>query len=892
MPRPIRPGVRKLTGLDVPREATLARDLTDEARFHIEERTAQLIAAGLSPEDATARARAQYGSFDEASRDIQQYAKRRHRRVSLSFFIDSVLQDTRFALRALARQPGWTAVAVLALALGIGASAAVFSVVDDLLVDPLRYPHADRVVLVSLNHAKSGITISPEYEQLEQWSHARSFESLHGISMSDATQAGDGDPRTLRTAMADSGFFAFAAARIRAGRGFRPDENGSGASGAGAPVVLLSESLWRARYDGDASAIGRTMTLDGKVLTIIGVIADGLRMPSYTGDMPDVWLPPSQMGRLSAPIIGRLRVGATLAAAQAELKSISDRVDRDRPPVGMVFDPVVIAPGSTGQVRRSVLLLAGAVALLLLIACSNVAHLLLARGATREREIAVRAALGAGRARIVRQLVTESLLLAAAGCVAGLAVGMGALRLIVDLRPQSMGTLRSVSIDGRVVAVTIALSVLTGLAFGVLSASDGVRGGRFTALRVAGDAATDRRRRRMRTLLVVSEMALSVVLLVGATLLVRTMMNLHAVDPGFDATGLYSVSIQLPMGRYPKEADRQAYAARLLDAARATPELGQATIAAGAPPRTGVSVGRWEAERGVQANATTSGNAITATNTVRAEYFALLRMRFLSGSTFDDGSAARREVVISEELARQLWGRANVVGEQFRMSAPASSHATPQPWYVVRGVVANAAMLSLVEDRRTPAFYQTSEHVAGYGGVTLIVRTRDGRSPTAAVRKVLLGLDPSLSPVPPVSISESLMKSVSGQRFMMTLLTAFAIVAIALSAIGLYGVIAFMVSQRTREIGVRVALGAEVGDIRRLVLGRGLALAAAGLVLGVGGAAAGARVLRGTLYGVTPTDPVSYAVGALALLGIAALACIAPMRRAVRIDPVRAMRAE
>jgi predicted permease len=892
MPRPIRPGIRKLTGLDVPRKTTLARDLTDEARFHIEERTAQLITAGFSPEEATARAHAQYGSLDDASRDIQQYAKRRHRRVSLSFFIDSALQDMRFALRTLARQPGWTTVAVLALALGIGASAAVFSVVDDLLVDPLRYPHADRVVLVSLNNAKSGIRISPEFQQLEQWSHARSFESLHGITMSDATQTGDGDPRALRTAMADSGFFAFAGARIRAGRGFRPDENGSGASGAGAPVVLLSESLWRARYDGDASAIGRTMTLDGKVLTIIGVIADGLRVPSYSGDMPDVWLPPSQMDRLSAPVVGRLREGVTLATGQAELKSISDRVARERPLAGMVFDPVVTGPGSTGQVRRSVLLLGGAVGLLLLIACSNVAHLLLARGATREREIAVRAALGAGRGRIIRQLITESLLLAAAGCVAGLAVGMGALRLIVDLRPQSMGTLRGVSIDGRVVAVTVALSVLTGLVFGVLSATDGVRGGRFTALRVAGDAATDRRRRRMRTLLVVSEMALSVVLLVGATLLVRTMMNLHAVDPGFDATGLYSVSISLPTGRYPKEADRQAYAARLLDAARATPELRQATIAAGAPPRTGISVGRWETQRSVQASAIAGGSAITATNTVRAEYFELLHMRFVSGRTFDDGSAERNEVVISEELARQLWGRANVVGERFRISRPASLHDTPPPWYVVRGVVADAALLSLVEDRRTPALYQTSEHVAGYSGVTLIVRTRDGRAPSAAVRKMLLGLDPSLSPVPAVSISESLMKSVSGQRFMMTLLTAFAAVAIALSAIGLYGVIAFMVSQRTREIGVRVALGAEVADIRRLVLGRGLALAVAGLVLGIGGAAAGARVLRGTLYGVSPTDPVSYAVGAVALLGIAALACIAPMRRAVRIDPVTAMRAD
>ena len=892
--RSLPPGVRRLVGVDVPRASTIAHDLEDELRFHIEERAAQLERAGYAPDEALRRAREQYGSLEKAAQDISRYAHRRHHHMTLRHFIDTVWQDLRFALRTLARQPGWTAIAVIALALGIGANAAVFSVVNTLLIDPLRYPHRDRVVLITRTNAKMGLTISPSLDNLKLWSRARSFDEMHGVNTDDAIETSAGDPRTVRIARTDAGFFQFAGARIVIGRSLRADETGA----SGAPVALLSDHLWRERFNASPDALGKTLKIDGTIVTVVGVIDDALRLPSYTNDLPDVWLPSSASASFLGPIAARLREGVTMAAAQAELDAIT-RADEatQAQKGGLSLTPLVFAPGSTGQQRRSVLMLAGAVALLLLIACANVAHLLLARGASREREIAVRAAIGAGRGRIVRQLVTESLLLAAGGCVAGLLVAMGGLRLIAALRPESMSSLRTVAIDGRVLLVTITLSVATGLVFGVLSAMDGLRASSATALRAAGDASTDRRRHRLRSVLVVSEMALSVILLVGAVLLVRTMINLHRVDPGFDTSGLYSVAITLPSTRYPKEADRQAYAERLLDAAQKMPELRDATIASGAPPRVGISVGHWEAELGGSNDAASGSTAkndtkndITATLTVRPEYFALMRTPFIAGTTFDETSSDRGEVVISESLARQLWRTTSVVGRRLRMARSLGTQTAD--WMTVRGIVKDAAMLGLVEDRRSPGLYQSSRRVAGYTGVTLIVRSPDGLPPASAVRRLQLEIDPTLPPRPALPIADLLMRTVATQRFIMTLLTVFAGIAIALSAIGLYGVIAYMVRQRTREIGVRIALGATGRDIGRLVLSHGVRLATVGLLFGVVGAVLGGRAIRGVLYGVTPADPVSFLLGAIGLLVVAAVACLAPMLRAVRIDPVLAMRAD
>ena len=885
MLRPLPPGIRRLMGLGKFRRAALTRELEDEVAFHLDARTEQLMDAGLTRTAAEQRARERYGELASTAREIRQFAHRRHVKTSLSHFFDTMYNDLRFALRTMLREPGWVIVAIVALALGIGANTAVFSVVNDQMIDPLRYPHADRLILLTRANPKSGVTITPSRKLLDAWLHTRSLEAIEGTASEDATITGDGDPRTAHIGYISPTFLQFAGARLVMGRAFRPEEM----VGDGAPVVLLGESYWRTHYSASRDILGRTMTIDGKPRTIIGVVADGVKVSSFGDEQTDLWQPLAKsITFLEGPVVARLKPGVSLATAQAELQASSDAFDRTEGSVGGTpFVIRAVKPGAYGSMRSNILLLCGAVIMLLLIACANVAHLLIARGAAREREIAVRAALGAGRGRIVRQLLTESLLLATAGCVAGLTVGYLGVRLIVALRPDSMADLATVRIDGRVVLVTVGISLLTGLVFGLFSAFDNARGN-FMALRAANDAATSRRRHRVRAILIVSEMALSVVLLVGATLLIRTMINLYHVDPGFDTQGLYAVEIHLPMSRYPKEPDRNAYITRFVDGITAVPELHDFTISSAAPTHSGVIIGEWQVEG--QAKPLSPGGPFTFFTTVRPGFFELMRMPVIAGHAFT-APARIEEVVINASLAHDLWGTTSVVGRHFRI-AQKSATKDPSPWSTVVGVVGDAATITLGgKDRQRPALYRPSDVAAGYSGFTLLVRVR-GAFPTAALHKLQLGLDAALPPATPIAVSDLLMKTVATQRFLMTLLTVFAGIAIFLSAIGLYGVIAYMVSQRTREIGIRMALGAESADIRRLVLSRGAVLAGAGLVLGLLGAVAGTRMLEESLYGVTPGDPVSFAIGAVALLAIALTACSAPARRASRVDPAVAMRAD
>jgi predicted permease len=887
-------------GLGRFRRSALTRELRDELAFHLEARTQQLVGAGISRDEAERRARAQYGELASTEREIQRFAQRRHVRISTAHFFETMINDLRFALRTMLRQPGWVIVAIIALALGIGANTAVFSVVNDLLIDPLRYPHADRLILITRANLKSGVTITPSRKLLDAWLHTQSLEAIEGTAGDDATVSGDGDPRTVHVTNISPTFLSFAGARLVTGRTFRREE----AEGDGAPVVLLDESYWRARYNASKDILSRTITIDGKPLTIVGVVADGVRVSSFSSDQQtDLYRPlAASIASLGGPVVARLKPGVTMMTTQAELQALSDAVDKAQGSIGGTsFTIAVVKPGAYGSTRNTIVLLGGAVIMLLLIACANVAHLLIARGAAREREIAVRAALGAGRGRIMRQLLTESLLLAGAGCIAGLAVGYLGVHLIVAMRPSSMADLANVRVDARVVLVTVGISLLTGIVFGMFSALDNARGN-FTALRAANDASTSRRRHRVRAILVVSEMALSVVLLVGATLLIRTMINLYGVDPGFDMHDLYSVEIHLPQSRYPKEDDRHAYTRRFIDAIQRVPELRDFTIASAAPTHSGVIIGEWEVEG--QAKTAEPGAPFTFFTTVRPGYFELMRMPLAFGNAFD-WPAHKENTVINASLARQLWGTTNVVGRRFRIrdrsqkaATPAKSPVgtTPAPtapeWNTVVGVVNDPATVTLGGvDRERPALYQPSELGGGYSGFALLVRAH-GAFPATALRQIQLSLDVSLPPTTPVAVNDLLMKTIATQRFVMTLLTVFAGIAIALSAIGLYGVIAYMVSQRTREIGIRIALGAEGADIRRLVLSRGVMLAAVGLVVGLLGAIATTRALRESLYGVTPSDPLSFAIGAGALLVIAVVACAVPARKASKVDPAVAMRAD
>ncbi len=877
--------------------ARVDADVDEEFEFHSEMRVHEYIERGMTEADARAAAVRRVGDLKDARTECLTIGHRRQRRMTRTQMIDAFVQDVRFGVRALRKQKSWTAVAILTLALGIGANTAVFSVVNDLLLDPLRYPNADRLVLISRANPKSGFQLTPTHQARTAWAAAHSLEAAQGLGADDLTMSGDFEPRVVHASLTEPSFFAFAGAHLLAGRSFREDESKAGAP----PVVILGERMWREQYNASPAVLGRTIRLDEKTYTIVGVAPDGIRTATFAQKPTDLWIPlTSDAPFLSGPVIGLLRPGVTLEAAQKELQALSDNADRRYDAIGgTAFVVTVNRPGSRGQTRQSVMLLAWAVALLLLISCANVAHLLLARGATREREMAIRTAIGATRRRIVRQLLTESMLLAAGGCAAGLAVGFFGLRLIVALRPQSIAALVNAHVDGRVLAATVGISALSGIIFGLISAPHGVRSGGLAILRSSTGGTAGRSSHRLRSMLVITEMALSVILLVGATLLIRTVINLHRLNPGFDTNNLYAMSVALPTKHYPKVEDRDAYTTRLLDAARKYPDFAEVTVGANVPGRAGIEIGTWIAEGAAPSAPGTEGGSggFTAMNTVRPDYFAVMRMPVIAGRTFDAGSEKRGEVIVSRALVHLLWPSAegSAVGRRFHLAGTAkraSGPGDPGEWKTVVGVVGDASVMSLNDERHTPAIYYPSETGDGFQGPTLIVRTKSATPPFAAFRKLSLALDPNIAPPAPVRISELLIQTVSSQQFMMTLLTTFAVLAVVLSAVGLYGVISYTVSQATREIGVRIALGAGRGDVVRLVMQNGVMLAMAGLIVGLIGAAATMRLLQGSLFGVQSTDPVSYALGGGALFAIAVIACLAPTRRALRVDPVIAMRAE
>ena len=870
--------------------ARVDADVDEELAFHLEMRIRDYVDRGFSEREARAAAYGRLGDIRDARTACVTIGHRVQRRITRQQTMDTLIQDLRFALRTLSRQKGWTAVAIVTLALGIGANTAVFSVVNDLLLDPLRYPDPGRLVMVMRSNLKSGLALTPTRKLLDAWrANAHSFTAFEGVSAEDVTLSGTkSEPRAIRIARISPTFFAFAGVKPVAGRGFRNDD----ATPSAAPTAIVNESFARGQFGDVAAAVGQKVKLDTTFYSIVGVVHDGLRLPTFN-DHADLLVPLlPDVAYFAGPVVGRLKPGVSMETGEKELRAIAQNLEAsDGSLKGTPFVITARVPGSMGNTKETVILLAWSVALLLLIACANVAHLLLARAAVREREIAVRASLGAGRGRIIRQLLTESFLLAAGGCALGLLIGHFGLRLIVSLRPQNLDELSNAHIDSRVLALTITLSLITGIGFGLTAAIHSVRSGSFAILRSSIGGTASRSRHRLRSLLVITEMALSVILLVGATLLIRTVINLHKIDPGFDTTNLYALSFSLPPARYRDSTSKQEFARRLLENAKRLPGYEAVTVADNVPTRNGIMIGAWEAEGATATKANGEQGGFTVMNSVRPEYFGLMKMRFIAGTAFDDGSKDRDEVIISASLAQQLWPNANAVGKRLRLvnSAPGQK---PNDWSTVRGVVANASLMSLHETRMTPAVYYPSKFGLGWGGATLVVRTTPGHSPHADLRRLSLALDPNLPPPTVLNVADLLNNTIASQRFIMALLTTFALLAVCLSAIGLYGVIAYMVSQATREIGVRIALGAQRMDIVRLVMFHGAGLAAAGMVIGLAGATWGVRLLGKTLYGVQPIDPVSFAIGAVALLSVAMVACLVPTRRAVRVDPVIAMRAE
>ena len=858
-------------------------DLDEELAFHLDMRIQDYVAQGLSDAEARAAAHQRLGDIAGARAQCVAVTHRTERRMTRTRIIDSLRQDLAFALRTLGRNKAWAAVAIITLALGIGANTAMFSVVNHLLLNPLRYPDAGRIAVV-FQAPKSGsptghtVMVTPKAKLIEAWrANARTVESIEPYRTTDVTIERTGaEPRSASVAMVLPGFADFAGARPILGRMFTAAE----AKGE-ATVGLLAEGSWRSHFGGDRGVLGSTLLVNGRTTTIIGVMPGSLALPRSQEGAIDLWLPLDlsrhEFGMLT---VARVRDGVTFAEAQRELDAIASSPDVATPDA-TEYDTQLKAPADMIGFKQSLVLLTGAVGLVLLIACANVIHLLLARASTRQRELAIRAALGAGRGRLFRQLLTESALLSFTGCLAGLLLGWVGLGLMIRTRPDSLSDLASVKMDGATLALTTMIAVLTALLFGVVGAIQAARHSTNDALK-AGSLTTSGRRGRARSLLVVTEMALCMVLLVGATLLLRSVMHLQRIDPGFNPNGLYALELGLPDDRYKSDAAKQAFFTEALRRARSVPGVEAATLVSSAPPMSTFLLGALQVEG--QPAPSPGSTSLIRYNGVRAEFFQITGMRIREGTTFTDTSEAAAQAIVNEGMAKKLWPGQSAIGRRLRVVYNNSGE-----WRTVVGIVADARLSGLTDDASEPILYGTSISVFQ---PALLVRGPEDSRVLAALAAIPRQIDSRLPPPQVRDIGETMRKSTARPRFTLFLLGVFAIVAVGLAAVGLYGVLAYNVAQRTREIGIRMALGASRRQVARSVLTRGLLMTGNGAAIGLLAARGGTTLVAFALYGVRETDAVSFATAAVALLTIAVMAALVPMRRAISIDPVIAMRAD
>ena len=877
----------------------IAEDVDDEIRFHTEMRVREYMARGMSEDDARRAVRDRLGDVDAARVECIELGKVREIHARNADFVDGLRSDVRYALRSLGRAPGWTTVALLTIALGVGATTSVFSVADALLVRPVSYPGAGRVYFARrLFTIDSRLIPAPlPISAVHAWrTNARTIEAAAPYRYTDGRLGSGESAVDVHGAMIDDAFLGFAGAHPLIGRSFTREELVPG----GPRVLLLAESFWRRQFGASTEVIGKVVPLGDQPATIIGVVPASVTIPDFGREPADVWLP-----LVTAPnffvngVLVRLTSGVSAKAAREELDAIVQRghfldpplVQRMRLPgqASIVTQLRLTKPGSDLAIRQALLMLTAAVGLLLLVACTNIAHLLLARGASRQRELAVRHALGAARRRLLRQLVTESVVLALAGGALAIVVGWAGLVVLAAARPNDLTPLAYVSSHRSVLTIASLLAIACGLGIGLLAALRTAHRDLGMQLRASASAVLGTSR-RLRASLVVCEVALSAILLVGALLLIHAVFDLQRTRLGFDARGLYELTFT---ARQPlPAAERASLGAALRRRATANPRIEGVTEASSAPtPHYWRMLSLLETPERPASSADVP--SATAINAVAPDYFSVLRMPLLSGRAFDAGSFERDEVVVSSSLARQLWPGGSAVGRRFRngLTKPDGSH---EPWSTVIGVVPDI-VADLVEGDVHPAVYQPLDVPEPTGpfarSVVLIVRL----APSATVAQLASfaksvapqGAETSIS-----NVRERIDQTLAEPKFLMGILATFAALGVVLAAIGLFGVISYSVGQRTREIGIRMALGAGRGRVARLVVGDGVRLAIAGILIGLAGAVAATRLIENRLYGVSRFDPFAFVAGAALLLAVAVVACVVPMLRATGVDPAIAVRAD
>lgn len=876
------------------RGGTVKQDVNDEIAFHVEMRTQDLIDDGMAPHAAREEALRLFGDVEGIRRRCEEIGERRERGRRWSEVFAELRQDAVFAWRQLRKAPAFSLIAVFTLALGIGATTAIFSLLHTVVLRPLPFPQPERIVyLWSIDRGDDHRSVAPgNFFTFRR--DAKSFERLATYTGASFNLTGGGLPERLVGARVSAGYFDVFGVKPALGSAFGEAEDRPGRE----QVVVLSHRLWRERFDSDPDVLGRSIRLNGKLYEVTGVMPASFELRSSD---PRLWVPialgpeeEANYGYSYLHVLGRLRPGVSLAAAEAEVAAIAKRLQtvdpRSNANKGAHLES--FQEGLLASSTRLYLILLGAVGCVLLIACVNVANLLLARSGARAREIAIRSALGAGRGRIVRQLLTESLVLALAGAAAGLAMAYGGVRFLVAISPARVPRIAEAGLDGPVLAFALAVGVASSFVFGLVPALRTARPDLQGMLKEGGRSLGSRRD-WVRTGLMVTEVALALVLLVGAGLLIRSALRLQQVAVGFDPAGVLTAQLSLPRGDYPKSSRLVQVLRRVVDEAGAVAGAESAALTSIVPLSRYNTSSSLEIEgKPLSGEEQIEGN----TRQVSSGYFRTLGIP-LKGRDFTGGDrpGAPRVAIVNETLARRAWPGEDAIGKRFSYWTEGEGEEERPAWHVVVGVAGDVRQQELTEDAR-PELYvpvaQASEDLWGDRDVSMAVVVRTAGDPAALaapVRQAVLRVDPRL-PVYDVATMEQIRATwMATTRFNMLLLTTLGAIGLVLAVVGIYGVIAYFVSQRTQEIGLRMALGATEKRVLAMVTYQALRPVLAGLAVGLAGAAAVTRVLSSLLYGVTATDPATFA-GVLVVLAVAALlASWIPARRAARVDPSRAL---
>jgi putative ABC transport system permease protein len=883
-----------------------ARDLDDELRFHVETLYDEYIAAGLDPVTARAEVDKRFGDLTRFRAQCAAIDSRWTRERDMTERLHLIAADLRYAARQIVRAPSLSIAAILCFALGIGANTSIFSVVDAVLFRPLPFADPDQLVVLGeelprFGGGNTGTISPPEYADYKTL-NGRVFHSSAIFENSSFVLTGSREPERVVGTNVSASLFDVLGVKAARGRTFLAGEDDLSAP----DVAVLSDALWRRRFGADPTVVGRSATINGRQFQVVGIMPSDFAfpLPGLESGVAELFVPYKITPALehvrgdsySATFVARIAPGVTLAQAQRGASEVAKRLPQRYPAVygprhttlAQLFS---LRDRAVGNVKHSLLVLLAAVGLVLLIACINVSSLLLARAAARQRELSVRRALGASRGRLVQQFMTESFLLVTIGGGLGVAFSVWGAKALASAAPASLLQGYQISVDVRVLLFTAAISIGTAVLVSLAPALQQPEGALASALREEGRSASGGlARQRGRRTLVVTEIALALVVAIGAGLMVKSFLNARNADPGFNPEHLVSFRLALPDYRYRTSADIHQGEVAITDRLRNLPGVRSASAATAMP-----MAGTWHIAvslEGIDLEKT----PIVLNSLVFPDYFQTLQIPMRAGSAFTgrESNDAPRVAIINESFARKFFPGASPIGKRLKWGSPTS----PAAWATIVGVSADVRQVSLdtpVEPAiYLPAFQQdTGLIVSVLRTMAYVVRTQGApEQMLRAVRTAAHDADPELPIIDLRTMDDVVARSVSARRFNTALLGGFAVLALALAAVGIYGLMAYAVVQRTREIGIRIALGATPGEVLSLVVGQGARLAAVGVVIGLAGAIGLTRVMRTLLFDVSPLDPLAFAASALLLIGVAVLAAYLPARRAARIDPQRAIRAD